>query len=202
MQYQECRLCNIWAGDCPQVFDQPYMKSENYMALVSVGAFVEGWTLIVPQTHVYSIRAFYSLPEFWEFVGKVSRHIQDVYGKKVICFEHGANSCDSDTSCGTHHAHLHLVPFGESLTKDILADRSWTKVLAKNVATTVGKQEYLLYSDLEQIDTHTEVYVHILKKGESQYFRKMLAARVGVSDYSYKTAPFLERTIKSFEVLR
>ena len=202
MQHQECRLCSIWAGTCPQVFDQPYMKSENYMAIVSVGAFVEGWTLIVPKTHVYSIRKFYNLSEFWEFVSQVSQHIQDVYGKKVICFEHGANSCDSDTSCGTHHAHLHLVPLGESLTEDILADRSWTKVLAQNVAEIVGEDEYLLYSDLTQIDTNAEVYVHILKKGESQYFRKMIAARVGISDYSYKTAPFIERTTQSFEALK
>lgn len=172
------------------------------MALVSIGAFVEGWTLVVPQTHVYSMRTFYDLPEFWRFVQHTSQHIQDTYRKKVICFEHGANSCDSETSCGTHHAHLHLVPFGESLAEDILAERPWKKILAQNVKEVVSNQEYLLYSDLERVDELAEVYVHILKEGESQYFRRVLANRVGVSDYSYKTAPFIERTIKSFEELK
>lgn len=202
MSYQECRLCNIWAGNYQQVFDQPYVKDENYMALVSIGAFVEGWTLVVPRTHVYSMRTFYNLPTFWNFVQHTSQHIQNTYGEKVICFEHGANSCDSETSCGTHHAHLHLVPFEESLTKDILAERSWKKVLAQNVEEMVTDQEYLLYSDLKRTDELTEVYVHILETGESQYFRKMLAKRVGVSDHSYKTAPFIEQAKRSFEVLR
>lgn len=202
MSYQECRLCKIWTGDYLQVFDKPYMKDENYMALVSIGAFVEGWTLVVPRTHIYSMRTFYNSPEFWSFVQDTSQHIKDKYGKKVICFEHGANSCDSETSCGTHHAHLHLVPFEESLTKDILAERPWKKVLACDVKELVTDQEYLLYSDLDRMDELAEVYVHILEKGESQYFRRILAKRVRASDYSYKTAPFIEQTIKSFEVLR
>lgn len=202
MPHQECRLCDIWAGNYQQVFDQPYMKDENYMALVSIGAFVEGWTLIVPQTHVYSMRTFYNLPAFWKFVQRTSQRIQDAYGRNVICFEHGANSCDSETSCGTHHAHLHLVPFEDSLVKDILEERPWKKILAQDVREVVADQEYLLYSDLERMDKLTEVYIHILQAGESQYFRKMLAKRVGVSDYSYKTAPFIEQATKSFEVLR
>lgn len=202
MSYQECRLCKIWTGNYQQAFDQPYMKDEDYMALVSIGAFIEGWTLVTPRTHVYSMRSFYNLPKFWDFVQHVSQHIRDTYEKKVICFEHGANSCDSETSCGTHHAHLHLIPFEGSLTKDILAERSWEKVLAQNVEEVVSNREYLLYSDLERVDKFTEVYIHILEKGESQYFRRMLAQRVGVLDYSYKTAPFIKRTTKSFEVLR
>lgn len=202
MQDQECRLCDIWTGSYQQPFDQPYMKNEDYMALVSVGAFIEGWTLVVPQTHVYSMRTFYDSPEFWEFVQQTSQHIQNAYKKKVICFEHGANRCDSKTSCGTHHAHLHLVPFEENLAEDILAERSWKKVLAKDVKEVVGDEEYLLYSDLIRKDEQAEVYVHILKNGESQYFRRILAKRVGILDYSYKTAPFIERTIRSFEVLR
>lgn len=202
MHHQECRFCNIWAGNYQHPFDQPYMKNADYMALVSVGAFVEGWTLVIPQAHVYSMRTFYDLPEFWKFVQQTSRYIQSAYKKKVICFEHGANSCDSETSCGTHHAHLHLIPFEGSLVEDILSERTWKKVIAKDVKDVVGDEEYLLYSDLERMDEQAEVYIHILKKGESQYFRRILAKRVGVLDYSYKTAPYIERTTKSFEVLR
>lgn len=202
MQNQGCRLCDIWTGSYQKPFDQPYLRSEDYMALVSVGAFIEGWTLVVPQTHIYSMRTFYDLPEFWKFVQETSKHIKNAYRKKVICFEHGANSCDSETSCGTHHAHLHLIPFEESLAADIQAERPWKKILAKDVKEIVDDEEYLLYSDLERMDEHAEIYIHILKKGESQYFRKILAKRVGVLDYSYKTSPFIERTTRSFEVLK
>lgn len=203
MTQHNCRFCDIWAQKYAHpTFDKPFLTGKGYLSIVSIGAFIDGWSLIVPKEHIYSLRTHYDKSTFWNYVSLTAKHIQKVYGKRLIAFEHGANSCDSKTSCGTHHAHLHLVPFDTSLFPELEADRKWMKVSADKVSELVGESEYLLYSDLEYTGDFPSVYIHILEKEESQFFRKFLAEKLGVEDYSYKTAPHLLQTEKSYEDLK
>lgn len=203
MNKSDCRFCDIWNGMYAHAaFDKPILTKDNYMSIVSVGAFVGGWSLVVPREHVYSMRSFYAQEGFLSFVSNVAQHVREVYKKPVVIFEHGANRCDSATSCGTHHAHLHVVPYDKSLLQTILNDRDWVKVPHDKIQETVGEEEYLLYSDLNETIENSDIYIHILKKAESQYFRRIIAGDIGVSDYSYKTAPYTEETVKSYEALK
>lgn len=203
MNKNDCRFCDIWNGVYAHAaFDKPIFKKDNYMSIVSVGAFVEGWSLVVPHEHVYSMRSFYAQKDFLSFVATVAKHVREVYNKPVIIFEHGANCCDSATSCGTHHAHLHVVPYSKSLLQRILNDRDWVKVSYNKIQEVVGGEEYLLYSDLNETIEDSDIYIHILKNAESQYFRRIIAEDTGILDYSYKTAPYTEETIKSYETLK
>ena len=172
------------------------------MSIVSIGAFIEGWSLVIPKEHTYSMRSFYVQKDFLTFVSCVAQHIKTTYKKSIIVFEHGANRCDSATSCGTHHAHLHIVPYDKSLLSTITEDRDWIRVSYDQIQEVVGEEEYLLYADLNESLETSEIYVHILVKEESQYFRRILAKDANIPDYSYKTAPCINNTTKSYETLK
>lgn len=197
-----CRFCNIEKGHADNIYDHPIKESENYYSLASVGTFIMGWSLIVPKKHAYSMRDEYDDPNFLKFANAWIGHVKSVFREKIIIFEHGANHCGSQTSCGTNHGHLHVVPYRESLVSKMLQDREWSCVKYDKVKSVVGEDEYLLYADVADTIEDAKLYIHILKKEESQYFRRLLAEEVGVDDYSYKTSPHNKETVESYSMLR
>lgn len=58
----ECRFCGIANGRDNSLWSEnaKVAESENYFAISSIGALVEGWTLIVPKKHCCSMKTVYS----------------------------------------------------------------------------------------------------------------------------------------------
>lgn len=196
-----CRFCQIERGVITEPYNRPINENEKFFSLASIGAFIPGWSLIVPKEHVYSMRKVYSDPSFLDFANSWIKHVQNIFEKNVIAFEHGANHCGSQTSCGTNHGHLHVVPFDKSLVRKMQADREWVSVSFEQISKIVGGDEYLLYTDIAGRLEDSKFYLHILHKEESQYFRRLLANEVGVKDYSYKTSPYYDYTVRSYQKL-
>jgi diadenosine tetraphosphate (Ap4A) HIT family hydrolase len=175
--------------------DPPFARNEAYAAIASIGALVEGWTLIVPKEHQFSMRYFYDDLRFTNFVQLVIPRLVSKYGA-IIAFEHGANMEESLTSCGTDHAHLHLVPFEGSLVPDFMrSDMKWIRSRPTEIITKAGKNEYLFYTELGLKINWKDPsgFLHILKNPTSQYFRRLIAARIGnVETADYKLYPFME----------
>ncbi len=186
---QTCRFCSIQHGEKTfEIIDTPIMENENYYLLSSVGAMIEGWTLVIPKTHEYSMKSHYSSLKFYEFINNAINIIKKAYGvNKVIVFEHGANKFGSITACGTNHCHIHIVPMEESLLNEINKDYSWEKLKFNLVKDYVKNSEYLLYSEIESSLELSECYVHLLEEPISQFFRRIIANKLGCPDkYNYK----------------
>lgn len=185
----KCRFCSVQHGDKKyKITDTPIMENESYYLLSSIGALIEGWTLVIPKTHEYSMKKHYSDSKFYEFVNQCVNIIKKAYGvDKVIVFEHGANQFGSLTACGTNHCHIHIVPLKESLLKDIDKIFDWEKLPFNQVENYVKNSEYLLYADVEGDLESSECYVHLLKEPVSQFFRRIIADKLGCPDkYNYK----------------
>lgn len=188
-----CRFCGI--ADGKQSFgisDTPFLENENFLAIASIGALVEGWSLIVPKTHSVSLRNTYGTAAFNEFSSEVIRRVISKYGK-VVLFEHGSNHEGSLTSCGTDHSHLHVVPLPFSLSEDLVkSDLSWQKIESSDIAKVAFGREYLFYSD-NQINGIHNGLIHFLNEPISQFFRKLIANKLGKSATSdYKKFLYLE----------
>lgn len=185
----ECRFCKIRDG----IYvlgnvDKPVMESERYIALASLGGFIEGWSLVVSKEHIYSMKKMYADPELVKFLNKLIRKIEKVYRKRCIIFEHGANHEGSVIACGTNHAHLHIIPYEKTLLDLMHRDnKEWIECSIENIAKIVDGKEYWFYAeDVEDIQ-YKRGYVHIIKKPESQYFRKLLAEKENcMEQYDYK----------------
>lgn len=188
-----CRFCEISKNNNDLLENKPIYQNENYFSIVSVGALVEGWVLIVPKKHACSMKDNYSLESFKDFTNIILNTLQKKYGP-IIAFEHGPNRMDSKTSCGTNHAHLHLVPFSSLYNDLIISGLNWEKCSTTNIANRVGDKEYLFYCDLtNKLWDNPDGWLHILDEPISQYFRRVIANRLGcIEQYDYKTNPNIE----------
>ncbi len=192
MNSKNCRFCNIINGNYQHKFDQPFFKNNSYIAMASIGALVEGWTLIIPKEHQLSMKSLYSDINFTNFVDNLIPRIYKMYGP-LIAFEHGSNKEGSITACGTNHAHLHLVPFSDSLMNDMnKSNMEWIKCRSSEIFNIVGKSEYLFYTEIGTNNIWNDPigYLHILEFPISQYFRQIIAKKLGHSDkFDYKIYP-------------
>ncbi len=200
-----CRFCNIIKGEYQYCeIDRPFASNDKYIAVASIGALIRGWSLIIPKEHQLSLRNVYDENDFLKFTGTVISLLMNQYGP-LIAFEHGSNKEGSITACGTDHAHLHLVPFNESLVEQIqTSGLKWIQRHISEIKYEVGEREYLFYTELKSEKSwHDPVgYLHILKSPISQFFRHLIASRLGNDDmYDYKRFPYLENAKQTRIVL-
>ena len=76
----KCRFCNIINKNTKiyEEIDKPIMVGEKYFSLVSIGAFVKGWTLIVSREHRYNLCEDYLCQDFF---GYLQEHVARVRKK-------------------------------------------------------------------------------------------------------------------------
>ena len=80
-----CRYCKIFQGQYELgKIDTPITKTENYIALASLGSFIKGWTLIIPKEHIYCMKDKYNDLEFISFSNEIVKRIKGVYSKDCI----------------------------------------------------------------------------------------------------------------------
>jgi diadenosine tetraphosphate (Ap4A) HIT family hydrolase len=204
-QFGMCRFCNFFDGKYSHdEIDHPFVQNDSYMAIASIGALIEGWSLIIPKKHQLSMRNVYGDPGFADFCSSVISRLMRHYGP-LIAFEHGSNKEGSITSCGTDHAHLHLVPFRESLIPELQnSDMQWIESHASEIASKTGNSEYLFYTELGLSFVWNDPvgHLHNLVHPKSQYFRHLLANRIGVPELSdYKKFPHLETAQQTRDTL-
>lgn len=197
----DCRFCDI-ANDCEKIQkleNTKIIEDEDYFAISSVGALVEGWVLVVPKRHGCSMKKLYAEKKFVAFTDKVVSALVACYGP-VIVFEHGPNHDGSDTSCGTNHAHIHVVPYRSLMMELNTMDMKWTECYASQVSELVGENEYLFYCEPGKHWNNPLGKVHILKKPISQFFRRIIAEDQGIPEkFNYKTNPDTVLTLKTIE---
>lgn len=200
----ECRFCNIKHKNYKyDKIDEPFIENNDFFAIASIGSMIEGWSLIVPKKHTFSMKSFYGKKEFVDVLNTIIPVMNEKYGK-LIAFEHGSNSEGSITACGTDHAHLHIVPFSDSLVNDLIkSGLQWERCSLEDINEKVGGKEYLFYLDeIENEFSNSLGFLHILDYPISQYFRKIIAKRLGQLDKSdYKLFPFTENAEKTRNTL-
>jgi diadenosine tetraphosphate (Ap4A) HIT family hydrolase len=201
----ECRICAIASGKYALgEVDIPWLMGDHYMAFTSVGALVEGWSLAVPRAHSLNLLNDYTNGNFVEFAHAAVSAVEAIYGP-VVVFEHGGQKEGSATNCGTSHAHLHIVPLGFSLQQAALefdSELQWVSCSWRGLNEYAGEREYLFVAD--RFDgAETQGVVCILKQGQSQFFRRVIAAKIGrVDESNYRTHPNLATAGAGSKALR
>ena len=175
----DCRFCDIKNGiyAYPGV-DNPIFRSDEYYLMTSIGAIVAGWSLLVPHEHCYSMRAHYCQKSFITALNDILYRYMIAYDS-VVLFEHGANAQDSLTSCGTSHAHLHIIP-NISIKNEIMNSKlTWHKCSTKDISMISNDNEYLYYVEIKKNDSFTTQtgICHILDEPQSQFFRKIICKK-------------------------
>lgn len=194
-QPAKCRFCGYLSGErSKKIIDSPWLQSKDYGALVSIGTLVPGWTLVCPKQHCLNMSTHYQNSEFWSFANEVEQILSKQYGP-VAVFEHGAFSENSATSCGTGHAHMHFVPLNFALFLAALefdGGKTWIASSASDVERLSAGKEYLFVADSFK-DSQKTGHLCILNNSTSQFFRKVIADRLGIPElFDYKVNQMLE----------
>ncbi|MHB8744081.1 MAG: hypothetical protein ACYC9L_13255 [Sulfuricaulis sp.] len=187
-----CRVCAIAAGaQGTSHVDNAWLRNERFAAFVSVGALVSGWSLVAPRDHSLNLATSYCDAGFLEFVAQAHRILTATYGHAVV-FEHGCQDETSATSCGTVHAHLHMVPLSFALTTASCAfDRTmrWQSCRAIDVQAIAVGSEYLFVADRFE-GRATSGLASVLDEGRSQFFRKVIASKINrAAEFDYRVHP-------------
>lgn len=200
-----CRFCSIQKGNQEfPLIDTPIIEDDNYYLLASLGAMVEGWSLVIPKCHTYSMKSYYNNEGFHQFTNKCISLVKSTYRiNKVIVFEHGANHSGSLTACGTNHSHIHIVPINDSLLDLISAEYSFNKIPISRIEESIKDSEYLLYAEVNEQFEKSDFYIHILEKPISQFFRRIIADKLGCPEqYNYKENYNLEISSNTVKALQ
>lgn len=190
-----CRICTLLnKEDLGAGGDRPWMSTSDYGAFISVGAMVPGWTLLAPRRHTINMQGCYADEEFWKFAREAVTQLTAEYGK-IVAFEHGPNASESLTGCGTGHAHLHLVPLNFALSQRAISydlNKHWEPCSFNEIAQKAGSNEYLFVVDAFETEGSSG-FLSILSEPTSQFFRKIIASELGMSEISdYRRYPMLD----------
>lgn len=188
----ECRICRIANGGAAQsIHDHAWLEDNNFVAIASIGAMVPGWSLVLPKRHTLNLTSEYPKVEFHDFVQRAIKRIEYCFGP-IVLFEHGCQSAESATGCGTAHAHLHLVPLPfplEGSVSEFDESLNWKSCSLLDLAENVSGSEYLFVAD-KYSGAKTTGRLALLHTGRSQFFRRVIAGKIGrPSEYDYRSYP-------------
>jgi len=201
---QECRFCGyISGGNVTREIDIPWKECSDYAAFISQGAFIPGWTVVVPKQHAHNMSEHYGNPKLEAFIASVCSDLEKAFGKSAVLFEHGPTRNSSLVGCGTDHAHLHLVPLAKDLKTAVerfSPTFNWELVSMRTPLNF--KDEYLLFAE-QSNGVFSKAYIKEVESPTSQYFRQVLASFLGnINVYDYKMNPMYKEAKASLEKIK
>lgn len=165
--------------------------NEHFLAWPCLGAYLPGWSLIVPKRHMVALAAIDEAEEgsLEALRAEMVRRIRLATRCSVWTFEHGPAREGLTAGCSVDHAHLHLVPTSIDLARRAersLADLVWVRNLTRRdlrAAHWAG----LSYLTVEGPDGTTMTAV--AEDFPSQFFRRLVAEESGLPFTSWRKDP-------------
>lgn len=191
----DCLLCKIAKGENEKPEHVLY-ESKNFYVVPGLGAFFDGYVMIVPKNHVMSIAEvneeifdeFLQVLNDWRFI------LESVYHKKIFVFECGSGQ----NGGGKHatsivHAHVHLAPTDMPVLSCVQTSGLHPALIEPNdLLRDYGKYPYMLY-----IDQHDNWFITSDPKTyfPRQHPRQILADYMGLApeEYNWRTNPLREK---------
>jgi diadenosine tetraphosphate (Ap4A) HIT family hydrolase len=209
LENTKCLFCDkfdIGASDkIHPIFDKIIWNNEDFVIVPAKGSLVEGYLLIIPRKHYHSMAHLPSkqMSDLARIKSAVRGRLETCFGNPIF-FEHGPVCKTNPVGSCIDHAHLHCVPFKEDLVP-IMQELYDLKRISKYCdiaeALTVD-QSYMYYESQAE-----EQFVFFSTTVPSQYFRKIIAVKLGIPyewdwssfEFEEKAASTLEK-IQSFEI--
>lgn len=191
---QNCLLCKIARRENKNPEHILY-ESENFYVVPGLGAFFDGYVMIVPKEHVMSIAELNQehFEEFLQVLNDFRFILESVYNKKIFVFECGSGK----NGGGKHetsivHAHVHLAPTDMPVLKSVQNSGLHPALIEPDDLLDYGEYPYILYVD--QMD-HWFITSDPKTYFPRQHPRQVLADYMGLgpNEYNWRTNPLREK---------
>lgn len=172
-------------------------QSPNFFIMTTLGAFIEGYLLVIPKKHIMSaaqLNTYELKREYFEVLQDAYSLIEWAYKTdNVIVFENGTgNSGKGKAKDSVVHAHTHLVI--SNLTADIIQKEHGIPLSAIhfNELANYSDRSYLLIHDecdIWKINSDSETYI------PRQFVRQAIAEEYGINDdsWNWRTHPYRDK---------
>ena len=196
-----CCFCDIANGISEEEYDKVIYQTENFFVITSLGAFVEGYLLVIPKKHIVSIAKLgqKQISELESIKEKINMLYKKYYNTNAIIFENGNCSNKGLFKDSISHAHLHFVPNlkNKNYFKEIFGNVEYIKMQNYSQLKNYKNNSYIFY----QYDENN-LYITIeRKKFHRQHIRNIIAKDFGNIEYNWRKEGYIQlcvETIKKF----
>lgn len=177
-------------------------ETKNFVVAPTLGAFVEGYVLIVAKDHYHSVSQMpiSRVKELRALINRVKREIRNVYGTASVCFEHGESLCSRRAGGCISHMHVHVVPCDAPMIERIRQ----LNMNAIEITSILGLPRH--YSQVPYLyfqDVTNKQFVFSGQVYPSQLFRQILASYYNLGkQWDWRQFQFEDNIIKTIERLR
>ena len=192
---KNCFLCKVVEGK-PDKPEHILYESDNFIVIPGLGAFFDGYVMIVPKKHIMSF-AELSKEEYQEFLrvlNDIRFILKSVYKKEIFVFECGSGRDGG----GKHttsivHAHIHLAPTDMPVLDEIHKSGLYpAQIEPLDLISNFGQYPYMLYIDQKDnwyITSDPNTYF------PRQHPRQVLADYMGLEkgQYNWRNYPMREK---------
>jgi diadenosine tetraphosphate (Ap4A) HIT family hydrolase len=174
-------------------------QTDHFQWLPGLGAFVEGYSLIVSRKHVLNTGCFdvQTIDELELLIRQVRETLRRLYKKESIVFEHGSmGNRDYAGSCIEHH-HIHILPADIPRVPIVLSNSFEEPQIVHSMKPLIRfNQERVAYIYYEPRPKQGNVFkVDVLPR---QYLRQVIAKECGCpQNWDWREKPFKEN-IRAF----
>jgi len=191
---ENCLLCKIATGKNEKPEHILY-ESENFYVVPGLGAFFDGYVMIVPKDHVMSFAELdkEKYEEFLRVLNDIRFILESVYHKEIFVFECGSGK----NGGGKHatsiiHAHIHLAPTDMPVLDCIHESGLHPAIINSRHLCNYEKYPYMLYIDQRDnwyISSDPDTYF------PRQHPRQVLADYMNLEkgEYNWRTNPLREK---------
>lgn len=181
-------------------------KSSNFFVMPTVGEFIKGYLLIIPNEHVMSMAELSPdlNQEFLDVLDDVITILKLTYPvNHFLVWENGTgNGGIGKAKSSIVHSHVHVAPSKLGINAiEFISGFPFTRVSYDNLSS-YGKHSYLLIKGFREnewwINDNPDLYI------PRQYVRQLIAAEYGLSgdSWNWRTNPFInliESTCKDIQ---
>ena len=194
-----CKLCEITRKPEQEreVQDTLLGQTEHFQWIPGLGAFIEGYSLIVSKKHILNTGSFDVgiVEELELFIRKIKKALNNIYNKGAIVFEHGSMGNHNYAGNCIDHQHIHIIPTDLQRVPLILTEKFVSHGQLQTLKDLIlFSQKQIPYIYCEFVPGKHNVYeVPVLPR---QYLRQVVATECGyANDWDWREKPFLENII-------
>lgn len=190
----ECFLCKIAQGN-PKNPEHILYESDNFFVIPGLGAFFDGYVMIVPKRHIMSYAELteQEFEEFLQVLSDMKMILKAIYQKDIFVFECGSGrNWTEKNATSIVHAHIHLAPTDMPVLQEVRKSGVSPALIDPRDLYKYGDYPYLLYVDQQNnwfIVSDPDTYL------PRQHPRRVLAnyMNLGEDEYDWHTNPLRER---------
>lgn len=191
-----CRLCDIVNTPVQnrKIQDTLFVQTTHFEWVPGLGAFVEGYSLVLSKQHVLNTGAFDHsvIRELASLITQISEILKQVYHTDIVVCEHGSMGGSAHAGSCVEHHHLHIFPVNLTHIPQILIDNFTNHRSVSSLEDLVQmnreKVPYIYYSTGP--GNHEVFEAPILPR---QYMRQVLAAELNLGHvWDWREYPFEE----------